>query len=77
MPRRKKGCWNITRSLIRLFHEHPVLRRRHFFQGRQIHGSDVKDLAWFRPDGHEMTGDDWSNTETRCFRLMLSGNAVL
>ena len=73
---RREGLLEYTRSLIRLFHEHPVLRRRHFFQDRQIHGSEVKDLAWFRPDGHEMTSDDWSNTETRCFGLMLSGNAV-
>lgn len=73
---RREGLLEYTRSLISLFHEHPVLRRRHFFQGRQIHGSEVKDLAWFRPDGHEVTIDDWSNTETRCFGLMLSGNAV-
>ena len=29
--------------------EHPVLRRRKFFQGRRIRGSDVKDITWFRP----------------------------
>jgi glycogen operon protein len=56
--------------------DHPVLRRRHFFQGRKIRGSEVKDLAWFRPDGKEMTDEDWNNPEARCFGLRLAGDAI-
>jgi len=73
---RRESLLEFTRSLIRLYHEHPVLRRRHFFQGRQIRGSEVKDLIWFRPDGQEMTGADWDNGETRCFGLSLAGDAI-
>ncbi|HXG19510.1 MAG TPA: glycogen debranching protein GlgX [Methylomirabilota bacterium] len=65
-----------TRLLSRLFHRHPVLRRRKFFQGRHIHGSEVKDLAWFRPDGHEMTDEDWLNWHTRCLGMLLAGDAI-
>lgn len=65
-----------TRLLIRLFHRHPVLRRRHFFQGRRIHSSDVKDLMWVRPDGTEMTETDWDDPETHCFGLQLAGDAI-
>ena len=65
-----------VRDLIALRRRHPVLRRRHFFQGRLIRGSEVKDLAWFRPDGREMTEDDWNNPNTRCLGLRLSGDAV-
>ncbi|HTM06815.1 MAG TPA: glycogen debranching protein GlgX [Verrucomicrobiae bacterium] len=65
-----------TRSLIRIFHEQSVLRRRHFFQGRKIRGSEVKDLTWFRLDGKEMTEDDWNNSETRCFGLRVAGDAI-
>ena len=53
MPQQQ--LFTFTRSLISLFRQHPVLRRRHFFQGRQIRGSRVKDLTWFGPDGG---GDD-------------------
>ncbi len=53
-----------------------MLRRRHFFQGRRIRGSEVKDLAWFRPDGKEMSDEDWNNAETRCFGLRLAGDAI-
>jgi isoamylase len=71
-----KQLLEFTRQLIRLFHAHPVLRRRKFFQGRRIRGSEVKDLSWFRPDSKEMTEEDWNNSETRCFGLRLAGDAI-
>jgi isoamylase len=67
---------SLTKKLIRLFHRQPVLHRRHFFQGRKILGSEVKDLTWFRPDGREMTEKDWKNPETRCIGLRLAGDAI-
>jgi glycogen operon protein len=65
-----------VRRLIRLRRAHPVFHRRRFFQGRQIQGSAVKDLSWFRPDGKEMTGEEWSNGFTRCLGLRLAGDAI-
>jgi glycogen operon protein len=65
-----------TRRLIRLKHAHPVFHRRMFFQGRRIQGSAVKDLAWFRPDGQEMTDEEWQNSLSRCLGLRLAGDAI-
>jgi glycogen operon protein len=76
LDRPRRELLEFARFLIRLRHEHPVLRRRNFFQGRRIRGSEVKDLAWFRPDGKEMSDDDWGNPETRCFGLRLAGDAI-
>ncbi|HEX8097452.1 MAG TPA: glycogen debranching protein GlgX, partial [Pyrinomonadaceae bacterium] len=59
LDQRKLGLLEFTRALIALFHKHPVLRRRKFFQGRKIRGSEIKDLSWFRPDGQEMRDEDW------------------
>ena len=67
---------DFTRTLIRMFHRHPVLRRRHFFQGRRIMGSEVKDLTWFRADGKEMTDEDWKNPLARSVGLRLAGDAI-
>ncbi len=67
---------DFTRRLIRLRLDHPVFRRRRFFQGRRIHGSAVKDLSWLRPDGTEMTDDEWSNWHSRCLGLQLAGDAI-
>ena len=65
-----------TRLMTRLFHEHPVLRRRKFFQGRRIRGSEVRDLVWFRADGEEMTEDDWNNPLAHSIALRLAGDAI-
>ena len=67
---------DFTRSLVGLFHQHPALRRRRFFQGRPILGSEVKDITWLRPDGKEMTDRDWQNPQTRALGLLLAGDAI-
>jgi glycogen operon protein len=72
----KKELLAFTRRLIRLFKQHPVLRRRKFFQGRRIRGSEVKDLTWFRPDGREMGEDDWRFPSARCLGVRLAGDAI-
>ena len=36
-----------------------MFRRRRWFQGRPIHGTEVSDIGWFTPDGSEMSEDDW------------------
>src|SRR5712692_5573502 len=61
LNRPRQELLEFTRLLTRLFHRHPVLRRRKFFHGRQIRGSAVKDLVWFRPEGEEMSDEDWNN----------------
>jgi len=65
-----------TRLMTRLFHEHPVLRRRKFFQGRRIRGSQIRDLVWFRSDGAEMSDDDWNDRQSRSIALRLAGDAI-
>jgi glycogen operon protein len=76
LDKSRQELLEFSRFLIGIFREHPVLHRRHFFQGRKIRGSEVKDLTWFRLDGKEMTEDDWNNSETRCFGLRLAGDAI-
>ncbi len=64
-----------TRYLIALRRAHPVLRRRRFFQGRPIRGRNIKDIAWVRPSGKEMTDQDWSANAGRTFGVRLAGAA--
>jgi glycogen operon protein len=65
-----------TQRLIRLRREHPVFHRRTFFHGRRVLGAASKDLSWFRPDGKELTEDDWGNGQMRCLGLRLAGDAI-
>lgn len=76
LDRPRRQLLEFTGYLIRLVHAHPVLRRRHFFQGWRIRGSEVRDLVWFRPDGKEMTDEEWNDSENRCFGLRLAGDAI-
>jgi glycogen operon protein len=76
LDKRRRDLLGFTRLLIELRRRHPVLRRRQFFYGRRIRGSEVKDLAWFRPDGKEMTEEDWTNPQTRALGLRLAGDAI-
>src|SRR5215470_13492660 len=63
-----------TRRLIALRREHPVLRRRRWFQGRSIRGS--VDLGWCRPDGAEMGDDDWDAGSAPSVGMFLNGDAI-
>jgi len=65
-----------VRHLIAFRKKHPVLRRRRFFQGRHIRGSEVKDLSWFRPDGKEMSDEDWDAGYAKSLALRLAGDAI-
>jgi isoamylase len=66
-----------TQRLVGLRKNHPVLRRRRFFQGRRIHGSEVKDISWLRPDGRAMTDEDWNRGSVRSLMLRLAGDAMV
>ena len=63
-----------VRRLTALFHAHPVLRRRHFLEGRRVAGSSVKDLTWYAPDGSEMTDAAWLSAQA--FGWRLAGDAI-
>ncbi len=65
-----------TRALMRLRKDHPIFRRRRWFQGRAIHGGEVKDLAWFKPDGAEMSDEDWNVGFAKSLGVFLNGGAI-
>jgi isoamylase len=47
----QRALFDFVRELVRLRKTQPVFCRRHFFQGRAIHGAEIKDLYWLKPDG--------------------------
>ena len=76
LSKTQQALFDFTKSLIALRQRHPVFRRRRFFQGRRIRGAEVKDISWFRPDGKEMTDDDWAQGYIRCLGIRLAGDAI-
>ncbi len=65
-----------VRRLVRLRSEHPIFRRRRWFEGRDLHGSDVFDIEWFSADGTHMTDDDWNNGLVRSLMVYLNGKVI-
>ncbi|HMQ34172.1 MAG TPA: glycogen debranching protein GlgX, partial [Chloroflexaceae bacterium] len=65
-----------TRHLIAFRKAHPVLHRGTFFQGREIHGEEVKDIEWYRPDGALMEDGEWSDGRVRCLGMLLNGQLM-
>jgi glycogen operon protein len=65
-----------TRRLMDFRRAHPVLRRRRWFQGRAIRGGEAKDIAWFNPDGEEMTDADWEAGYAKVLGVFLNGDEI-
>jgi glycogen operon protein len=65
-----------VQRLTRLRAQHPTFRRRDFFAGRPLFGSNLKDVLWLRPDGQEMTSEAWEREYARCLGMYLAGAAI-
>ncbi len=66
---------DFARELIALRRDHPVFRRRRWFQGRPIRG--VPDIGWIKPDGQEMDDQDWDAGFARSVGLFLNGEGIM
>ena len=67
---------HFCRSIIQIWHEQPVLKRRNFFQGRRIRGAGVKDIAWLMPEGGEVTDVQWNSGAMRSLGVRLNGESM-
>jgi len=65
-----------TQRLIRLRLEHPAFRRRRWFRGQAVAGSKVEDIAWFQPEGQEMTEENWDTGFAKSLAVYLNGLAL-
>jgi glycogen operon protein len=72
----KKALRQFTRDLIALRKAHPAFHRRKFFQGREIRGSELGDIAWFTPEGNEMDAASWSDQWAKSLAMRLGGEAL-
>jgi glycogen operon protein len=63
-----------TTKLVHFRRTQPTLRRRKYFQGRNIRGG--KDVAWLAPGGREMDDVAWHAGSARTLGMLLSGTAI-
>ena len=82
---REKSLLEFTRRLVEIRRAHPNLHRRKFFQDRSINpgaaprevdGRSENDITWLRPDGGEMSSEEWDAGWVRCIGLQLNGRTL-
>jgi glycogen operon protein len=66
-----------ARTVSALRKNHPVFRRRRFFDGKLIRSGDeeIRDIAWLTAGGVPMTPQDW-NSGFQCVAVFLNGEAI-
>jgi glycogen operon protein len=77
---RDEALEEFTQRVSQLRHEHPILRRRRFFDGLPVsrgkRAGGLPDIAWFTPDGREMTNQDWGSGFGRSIGVFLNGGGI-
>jgi isoamylase len=76
LDRDKAALLAFVQRMIHIRREHPVFRRRRFFQGRPIRGGDIKDIAWLTPEGREMNDHEWTQDFARSLGVFFAGDAL-
>jgi glycogen operon protein len=67
---------NFVKRIVRLRKDHPIFRRRDFFHGVLVGNEGRKDVAWLKPDGHEMTTEEWEKEFARSLGMWLYGESL-
>ncbi len=68
--------FRFVRDLIAVLKSSPVLRRRGFFTGEEVPGTHTKDVTWIKPNGEEMTEEDWEDHNNQTIGMLLLGRAT-
>jgi glycogen operon protein len=85
LDERRAALLEFTRKVVAQRRQHPNLHRRKFFQdreigpgaaGRQVDGGVELDVVWVRPDGQQMTAEEWHAGWVRCIGVILNGRTL-
>jgi len=71
----EKSFLDFVAHMISFRRNHPVFSRRRFLQGREL-ADGIREVAWLRPDGGEMTDTEWHTTYNRCLGIYLAGTVI-
>lgn len=71
-----KDLLSYCQKLIHFRIKHPVFRRRKWFEGRPLHGSELRDIEWFSFDGTPMAEEDWGKGYVKSLGIFLNGKTI-
>jgi glycogen operon protein len=77
--------WNLTSEaselkefvarMVAFRRKHPAFSRRRFLKNRVLEDG-IREVAWLRPDGGEMTDREWHTTYYRCLGVYMAGTVI-
>jgi glycogen operon protein len=65
-----------VKDVLAIRRRHPAIERRRYFRGERVHGSELKDITWFRTDGQELGPKDWASPELASLAMLIDGQAM-
>jgi glycogen operon protein len=74
--RADKDLLVFTQKLIQFRHRHPVFCRRRWFKGQPIKGVGLEDIQWFKPDGAQMSEENWKQDYAKSLAIYLNGRGI-
>lgn len=76
LDEKKRALLEFTSQLIQFRLQHPNFHRRKFFQDRSIRRAEDPDVLWLRPDGKQMSDEEWEQGWQRCIGVFLNGRKL-
>jgi glycogen operon protein len=74
--RADKDLLVFTQKLIQFRHRHGVFCRRRWFKGQPIKGVGLEDIQWFKPDGAQMSEENWKQDYAKSLAIYLNGRGI-
>ena len=71
-----KDLLEFTKRIIHFRRNHPIFRRRRWFQGQPIKGTGLEDIEWFLPEGAEMNEEHWNQDFAKSLGVFLNGKGI-
>ncbi|MGI4803228.1 MAG: glycogen debranching protein GlgX [Janthinobacterium lividum] len=65
-----------TQKLIALRNNHAVFSRRGWFQGHAVKAAGLNDIAWFLPEGIEMSDNNWTHDFAKSLGVYFNGEEI-
>ena len=69
-----KDLLAFTSKLIHFRLKHPAFSRKRWFRGAPIKG--VEDIAWFLPEGDQLSDEHWNNDFAKSLAVFINGRAL-
>ncbi|WP_426671849.1 glycogen debranching protein GlgX [Mucilaginibacter sp. McL0603] len=71
-----KDLLDFTKKLIHLRRAHAAFSRKSWFKGELVKDNGIEDIAWFLPDGSQMTDDHWDQGFAKSIAVFLNGQGL-